>query len=225
MQELNDTEQKIVDAAAKVFLKKGIDGARTQTIADLAGINKALLHYYFRTKEKLFDIVAERVIRNAMNQVLGNISVEQDFEQWLQNFVHNYLAIVSGNPMIPRFMLWEVEAGGGRIAHIVKDILKMDKMDDNPLFKIVNRAIEDKQIRPIDPVQFIISLIAVCVAPFVARPILEKVIPDLKVNSKEFIANREKAILDLFLYGLKIQHCGAEDNALREKLSGSWLLW
>jgi len=225
MQELNETEQKIVDAAAQEFLEKGIAGARTQTIADLAGINKALLHYYFRSKEKLFDIVAERVIRNAMNQVLGNLSDGQDFEQWLQHFVHNYLTIVSGNPMIPRFMLWEVEAGGGRIAHIVKDILKMDKIEDNPLFKIVNHAIENKQIRPIDPIQFIISLIAVCVAPFVARPILEKIIPELNVRSGEFIAQREKAILDLFLNGVRIQHCGAEDNALREKLSDSWLLW
>jgi TetR/AcrR family transcriptional regulator len=224
MKELTDTEQKIVDAAATVFLEKGIAGARTQTIADLAGINKALLHYYFRTKEKLYEIVAERVIRHAFNQVLGNIAEVTDFESWLKQFVHNYLSTIAGNPMIPRFMLWEIEAGGGRIALILKDILKMNSIEDNPLFIIVNKAIEDKQIRPIDPVQFIITLIASCVAPFVARPILEKIIPNLNVRSAEFVAQREAAIFDLFWNGIKVNQCSS-DASSTAKQQNAWLFW
>lgn len=225
MKELNETEQKIVDAAAQEFLEKGIAGARTQTIANLAGINKALLHYYFRTKEKLYEFVAERVIRSAMNQVLGNIDDVPDFKEWLKHFVHNYIAIVSSNPMIPRFMLWEIEAGGGRVAMIIKDILKMETLDDNPLYKIVTKAIRDKQIRDIDPVHFIISLIATCVAPFVARPILEKIIPDLNVRSEEFIAQREKAILDVVWNGIKVNHCGSDDTVVQDRLRNDWLFW
>ncbi len=211
MKELTDTEQKIVDAAAEVFLEKGIDGARTQTIADRAGINKALLHYYFRTKEKLYEFVAERVIRRAMNQVLGNVNEIDDFEAWFKQFIHNYLVTISGNPMIPRFMLWEIEAGGGRVAIIIKDILKMESIEDNPLFQIVNKAIQNKQIRAVDPIHFLISLMASCIAPFVARPVLEKIIPGLDIRSAEFIAAREKAMIDLFWNGIKVNH-GIEES-------------
>jgi TetR/AcrR family transcriptional regulator len=225
MQDFNETENRIIEAAAKVFLEKGKAGARTQVIADVAGINKALLHYYFRSKEKLYDIVAERVIRNAFNQILGNISEINDFETFLKQFLHNYLKTISSNPMIPRFMLWEIEAGGGRIAQIIKSILNMDDMDENPLFKIVNKAIRDKQIRPVDPIHFVISLIASCVAPFVARPIIEKVIPGLDIRSKTFVEQREKALFDLFWNGIKIEHCGADETTVQESYNRDWLLW
>jgi TetR/AcrR family transcriptional regulator len=213
MNELNETENKIIEAAAKVFLEKGKAGARTQMIADVAGINKALLHYYFRSKEKLYELVAERVIRNAFNQIIGNISEINDFETFLKQFLHNYLKTISSNPMIPRFMLWEIEAGGGRFANILKSVLNMDKMEDNPLFKIVDKAIQNKQIRPIDPIHFLISLIAVCVAPFVARPIIEKVIPGLNIRSAEFVAQREKAVFDLFWNGIRIEQGGSDNPA------------
>jgi TetR/AcrR family transcriptional regulator len=203
MKELNETETKIVDAAAQVFLEKGNAGARTQAIADLAGINKALLHYYFRTKEKLYEIVAERIIRHVFNEILGNISDVTNFEAWLKQFIHNYLTTISRNPMIPRFMLWELESGGGRFAEIVKSVVGMQKFEDNPLFKVVKKAVQSKQIRPIDPVHFVISLIAVCIAPFVARPIIEKIIPDLNIRSDNFVQQREEAVFDLFWNGIK----------------------
>ena len=80
----------------------------------------------------------------------------------------------------------------------------MDSFEDNPLYKIVNKAIRDKQIRPIGPIQFIISLVASCVAPFVARPIIEKIIPGLNIRSAKFVKQREEAVLDLFWNGIKI---------------------
>jgi TetR/AcrR family transcriptional regulator len=203
MKELTDTEQKIVDAAATEFLKKGIAGARTQTIADLAGINKALLHYYFRSKEKLFEIVVERVIRRVLHQILGNISSEADFETWLKQFIHNYLTAISGNPMVTRFMLWEIEAGGGRIAMIFKEAFGIQTFEENPLYKVVNQAVLDGKIRPVDPIQFIISMLAVCIFPFVARPILEKIVPGLDIRSEEFLKQREEAVFDLIWNGVK----------------------
>ena len=72
-----NTEDKIVDAAKKVFIQKGMDGARMQQIADEAGINKALLHYYFRTKNKLFEKVFSIVFKMAIKFVGETITIER----------------------------------------------------------------------------------------------------------------------------------------------------
>jgi len=237
MKELTDTEQKIVDAAATVFLEKGIAGARTQTIADLAGINKALLHYYFRSKEKLYEIVTERVIRRVLHQILGNITTEADFEKWLRQFIHNYLTAISANPMVTRFMLWEIEAGGARIAMIVKEVFGIQTFEENPLYKIVNQAVQNEKIRPVDPIQFIISMLAVCIFPFVARPILEKIVPGLSIRSEAFLKQREEAVFELIWNGIRIYKIDPEeseqnrlDSCLRrndkvDNLTNAWLFW
>jgi TetR/AcrR family transcriptional regulator len=225
MQELNEAEHKIVEAATQVFLEKGKAGARTQTIADLAGINKSLLHYYFRTKEKLYNIVSERIIRRVFDGVLGKISEETEFEIWLPAFVHSYLETISKNPMVSRFMLWEIEAGGGRIAEIVKAVLGTDSVEHNPIFRIVDKAVKEGKIRPLDPVQFIISLLAMCIYPYVARPILEKIIPGLEISSESFRAEREQAILDLVWNGVRPTPDDTADCAELETLSNGWLLW
>jgi len=202
MQEFNETENKILNAAAQVFLEQGKAGARTQTIAELAGINKALLHYYFRTKEKLYEIVTERIIRKVLGNVLGNLDETQEFETWLPKFIHNYLYTIATNPMASRFMLWELEAGGSRVAQIVREVVNMKSLEDNPFYRIINRAVQEGKIRPVEPEQLIISMIALCVFPFVARPLLEKVIPGLDIRSESFLQSREKAITEMILHGI-----------------------
>jgi len=225
MRILNDTEQKIVDAAATVFVEKGKAGARTQMIADLAGINKALLHYYFRSKENLYEIVVEKVVSHVFREIFCNNTPEVDFETWLRKFIHNYLKTISKNPLISRFMLWEIEAGGERVAQIAINVFGTIDPSANPLNKVIMKAIEDKSIRPVDSVQVIISLIALCVFPYVARPVLEKVIPELKIRSDEFLNRREEAIFDLIMNGLKPRHCGSEEATIQDVMPNAWLLW
>ena len=71
-----DTEQLILEAAKKVFFNKGFDGARMQEIADVAGINKALLHYYFRSKDKLFEAIFFDAFQQFIPRVVENMNAD-----------------------------------------------------------------------------------------------------------------------------------------------------
>src|ERR1044072_5809634 len=108
MANADSTEEKIVTAAKKVFLAKGLAGARMQDIADEAGINKALVHYYFRNKEKLFEVIFTEAALKLFPKI--NIIFESDgtlFEK-IRLFVAEYITVMSENPYLPMFVLNEI---------------------------------------------------------------------------------------------------------------------
>jgi AcrR family transcriptional regulator len=90
----DNTEEKIIDAATYVFVKKGMDGARMQEIADRAGINKALLHYYFRSKEKLFDAVFTRIISIAFPRIGQILTSDLPILEKVEKVIDIYLELL-----------------------------------------------------------------------------------------------------------------------------------
>src|SRR5918992_1083630 len=96
-----DTEQRILDAAHKVFVRRGTAGARMQEIADEAGVNKALLHYYFRNKERLAEAVFERAAHRLLPPLLAMLGSDASLEEKIEGAVHHYLDVVSGSPFLP----------------------------------------------------------------------------------------------------------------------------
>ncbi len=115
------TEEKILEAAKEVFLKKGFDGARMQEIADTAGINKAMLHYYFRTKDRLFEHIFVTAISNIFPKVGGIFISDAPFEDKIRAFIRDYLSFILQNPFLPIFILHEMSANPERlIEHFTK---------------------------------------------------------------------------------------------------------
>ena len=104
----DSTEQKIFDAAHEVFTQKGMDGAKMQEIADRAGINKALLHYYYRTKEKLYEAVVRVIISKALPAIWHVIESDLPLEEKIKRFIETYIGIISRNPFIPLFIISEI---------------------------------------------------------------------------------------------------------------------
>ena len=225
MRELSDTEKKIMDAATIVFLEKGRDGARTQIIADLAGINKALLHYYFRSKDKLFELVAEREIRQFFGELMSQMPIEADFETWLRSFIHNYLQLISQRPHITRFVLWEIDEGADHLSGILKEMMENKGFHENPIVALVSSAMQRSSIRQVDPPQFFISLLGLCIFPFIARPLLEKMIDGVNVSSEDFLVSREAAIFDLVWNGLKLRDKNEDNIVSGIEPSNNWLPW
>ncbi len=164
-----NTEQKIIDAARKVFILKGMDGARMQEIADEAGINKALLHYYFRSKTKLFD----RVFIELFNEVAGLIAtvVEQtnSLEQLIDSLVTNYIQLISEKPFVPDFMLHELN----RNPDMIVEYIKHYGLDISKVMRLVNEAADNKLIHPVSPIHLIVDILGLCIFPFVAKPIIK----------------------------------------------------
>jgi AcrR family transcriptional regulator len=163
-----NTEDKIVDAAKTVFIQKGMDGARMQEIASEAGINKALLHYYFRTKAKLFEKVFTLVFKDIFEVLEMAVSKELSFEAFLEQFISEYISLLKRKPYIPQFVIHELNRNPGMIVEQMKET----RFDKQQLFNLIEQAAEDKLIRPIPPVHLITNILSMCVFPFVAKPII-----------------------------------------------------
>ena len=169
MSKEQNTENKIIDAAKKVFINKGMDGARMQEIANEAGINKALLHYYFRTKSKLFEKIFSIVFGEVLTVLEQAASNESDFEQFLDDFIRQYIKLLKSKPFIPQFVIHELNRKPERIVAQIqnKNVIKQQ------LFNIIEEAVKEKIIRPIQPVHLVTNILALCIFPFVAKPIIK----------------------------------------------------
>lgn len=161
------TEVKILEAAKEIFTKHGLYGARMQEIADLAGINKALLHYYFRNKEKLFDAVFEGALQKYFEQmmVIGDTSLP--VKERLFAFVDNMFKFLEEYPMMAIFILKEVTIH----PDVFREKVKKMKTNQPFLIHVLQEAMEKQEIKSFDPFVFMINLQSLCAYPFIAGPI------------------------------------------------------
>lgn len=186
------TEDKIVDAAKKVFVQKGMDGARMQHIADEAGINKALLHYYFRTKDKLFEKVFSILFKDIFFILEQAVSKQTSFEEFLEGFIRQYINMLIIRPYIPQFVIHELNRNPERIIEMIQN----SNFDKQKLFNFFNKAMDEEIIRPIDPVHLITNILALCIFPFIAKPIITGFVLDGdKAKYVQYIDERPEEVI------------------------------
>ena len=181
------TEEKILISASKVFTEKGFSGARTRDIAEEAGINLALLNYYFRSKEKLFEQVMKAKIVLLFGQILPIITDEKTtLEEKIDLTTEKYIDILSKNPNLPVFVISEIQKKNSELTSII------------PIRKVFNNSSLIKQIkekRPdMNPLHFLVSFLGMTIFPFVAKPIFNafQIIKDDEFQ--QFIEERRKLI-------------------------------
>jgi TetR/AcrR family transcriptional regulator len=114
------TEDKIFEAATDVFVEKGMDGARMQDIATQAGINKALLHYYFRTKDQLFSAVFEMIVRKVMKKFAPIFDENVTLEEKIRFFYREHISFLQENPRLPAFIINEINRNPARLKKFIK---------------------------------------------------------------------------------------------------------
>ncbi|MEO5996289.1 MAG: TetR/AcrR family transcriptional regulator [Chitinophagaceae bacterium] len=175
------TEEKILEAARKIFTQKGYSATRTRDIAEEAGLNLALLNYYFRSKEKLFDIIMLETLQQFMSGVRPLLSSESSsMEEKITAFVGNYIDLLIKRPDLPLFILSEIKANPKKL--ISKLGLKEFLMNSHFL-KQFKEAVKTDKIAPVHPLHFIMNIVALTVFPFIGSPILQN-LGDL--NTGEF---------------------------------------
>ena len=181
------TEEKILISASKVFTEKGFSGTRTRDIAEEAGINLALLNYYFRSKEKLFEQVMKAKIVLLFGQILPIITDEKTtLEEKIDLTTEKYIDILSENPNLPVFVISEIQKKNSELTSII------------PIRKVFNNSSLIKQIkekRPdMNPLHFLVSFLGMTIFPFVAKPIFNafQIIKDDEFQ--QFIEERRKLI-------------------------------
>ncbi|MCK9452422.1 MAG: TetR/AcrR family transcriptional regulator [Bacteroidales bacterium] len=197
----SSTEQKILEAAMLEFIEKGMAGARMQEIANRAGINKALLHYYYRSKDKLFGVVFRQVFHAIAPKFSTIFQSEEDLFDKIRHFVSEYISLIHSTPHIPVFVLHELSSNPGRLSESFMDIsINFDRLKQQ-----IDEAVEGGRIKPIVPEDLIINIISLCIFPIIARPIIMPVLyednPDQynqmierrKTQAAEFIINAIKS--------------------------------
>jgi AcrR family transcriptional regulator len=176
-----DTERRILDAARAVFVRRGTAGARMQEIAEEAGVNQALLHYYFRSKDGLAAAVFRETAGRLIPSALGVLGSDDPLDQKVERFVHLYIDTVRQNPFIPGYIIAELHHHPERLGALVSQFAggpapRIAQAFLEPLRVQIAERVEAGTMRPIAPEQLLVNLLALCVFPFVARPLLEAVL-------------------------------------------------
>jgi AcrR family transcriptional regulator len=192
----SETELLILDAARKVFLENGFDGATMQLIASEAVINKALLHYYFRSKDRLFEAVFVEAFGRMSPNLLKIFTSEVEFTEKIRGFVNTYISALQQYPQIPQFILHELHRNPGRIIELIHST----GMNPEIVMNIIRIEIKKGNITDIDPYQLMVNMLAMCIFPFAARPMIQGFI--FKNDSKtfeEFIEKRKAEVADFII--------------------------
>jgi len=195
-----DTETKILEAAKRVFIKKGMMGARMQEIADEAGINKALLHYYFRSKENLYEAVLKNTLLGFVMQIGSYLADKKTFKDKLETFIEGYMNVLFQNPFLPAFIIYEVNTNP-------ELIIKMMSAGKNALLyfeREIQTEIVEGRIKPVDVSHLIVNILSLCIFPVAAKPILERVLMNGDSLAYDtFLRQRKDEISRLILESLK----------------------
>ena len=191
------TEEKIFEAATDVFVEKGMDGARMQDIANHAGINKALLHYYYRTKDQLFNAVFEMIAKKILKKFAPVFDENLTLEEKIRFFFKEHISFLQENPRLPAFLLNEVNRHPERIKKILASVdfegiwLKLYDQHKEELKKY--------NITQASMPQLMISIAAISVFPFAAKGILDGILEKIGVDFNGFIEERKEFAADFVI--------------------------
>ncbi|MFT3739236.1 MAG: TetR/AcrR family transcriptional regulator [Breznakibacter sp.] len=165
------TREAILLAARQEFTEKGLNGARMQEIANRAGINKALLHYYFKTKENLFDCI----FNEAFNQfwpVLNSALIEKmTLKTFMERVVVTYIDMLLQHPYLPIFVLNELHHNPERLQRLIKE----SGFDPNVLLAKIESEIAEGKCHPFNPAEMVINIISLSIFPFAAKPLIQRI--------------------------------------------------
>lgn len=194
------TEDKIFEAARDVFHEQGYGGARMQEIADRAGINKALLHYYYRSKDKLFEAVFHVSAMRVVPQIVGVLTAEMPLREKIERFVHTYIDQIRANPHVPGFIIQELRRNPNRLRQFV-GALARDKFAG--LAQDIEEAVARGEIRPIEPPHLLANMLGLCVFPFIAQPMLQTVVGFDDAAYDAFLEARKQEVTAFILNALE----------------------
>ena len=191
------TEEKIFESATEVFTEKGMDGARMKEIAEHAGINKSLLHYYYRTKDHLFNAVFEMIVGQMFKKFAPILDENLSLEDKIRFFFKEHITFLEKNPRLPGFLINELHRNPTRIKRLIQGI------DINKLWSTLEEQHKEELTRynitrETIP-QLMTSIAAMSVFPFVAKPIVASIMEKMGYDFNEYIEERKEYAADFVI--------------------------
>jgi TetR/AcrR family transcriptional regulator len=185
-------EEKILSAARKIFTTKGMAGARMQDIANEAGINKALLHYYYRDKEKLFETIFLAEAQKFFPKINAIFQSDDPLFLKIEKFVDEYIDEMLENPYLPWFVLNEINRDPDQFMYKIwgeDNLPKPGKFLDQ-----IEKEIKKGTIKRINPVHLLMNLLSMTIFPFIARPMIIRNLHMTDLRFRETMEERRKEI-------------------------------
>ncbi len=196
-----NTESLVLEAAKRIFQRKGMTGARMQEIADEAGINKAMLHYYYRNKQLLFEAVFKNAFSLLAPQLNAVLNDDSSIEDKIRNFTANYITFIVKHPYLPNFIIQELN----RNPEFILKIQRNNGFPDIKKFKNqVKHEIEKGILKPIKGEQLFINILALNIFPFVGAPLIKGIV---NVDNKAFnvlMEERKTEVADFIINSIKM---------------------
>ena len=203
-----DTEAKILEAARAVFIRRGTAGARMQEIAAEAGVNQALVHYYFRSKDQLSAAVFAQMASRLFPMLLQALSADASIDAKIDQIVDLYHENLAKNPFLPAYVLSELHHHPERIEMVLGKIGGGDpRKAAAPVFLRLNEQIAAEvaagRMRAITAREFVVNLVSLCIFPFAARPMLSMMLGLDDAAFPTFIEERKRTLAAFYKSALR----------------------
>ena len=203
MNEDKNTEQAIFQAAEEIFMEKGYAATKTTEIAKKAGVNHAMIHYYFRTKENLFTIIFKNKVELLANSIFSVSSKNRSFSEIITMAIDSHFDFIRENHKLALFIVNEINNNESN-NQIWKEIaIPVFSKVMESIKEMVHTEISTGKIRPIDPVNFMITILSLNIFVFVAQPLLLDIAHFSPKEFDEFLEERKNENIRLALLALK----------------------
>ena len=192
--ENQSTEDRIKEAAARVFVKKGFAATKTRDIAEEAGINIASLHYYYRSKDRLFEIVIGEALRKfsgGMDDILGD---DQPVHHKIQTFVHSFIDFFKENPYVPLFVISESQINPEKVDKMLNSQKSIKKLK-----KQLEELVATGVMRPVHHAHFFMNLISLTIFPFIGKPLMMRKVNLSSTAYDKLLEERKEMIPEMIM--------------------------
>ncbi len=192
------SEERILEAAKKVFHHKGFDGARMQEIADEAGVNKSLVHYYYRNKDNIFQAVFEDAFSKLISRLNEIFFSELPFSAKIETFIDYYVTFLSQNAYLPLFILNGLYEKPDQIRKIMgKNQLSPDRLMDQ-----IRKQVKEEMNIDINPMHIYINVLALSIFPVIAKPLIQTIFGFSNEQLLRFFEERKTSVPEFILNAL-----------------------
>lgn len=201
---LNDTESRILKVAEKEFMDKGFAGARTAAIAEAAGVTHAMLHYYFRTKEKLFEKIISEKVALLKKAVVGSVEdMNAPLAEILRNIISNHLEFIADNPDLPRFLVGEIFSNPERSKAFLDSLHRFTPIFMQALQDKIDSEAADGRCRRVDVKMLMLDIVSLNVFPYMASPAVNAALGDCMADKDAFLRRRKEENYDTIMRKLR----------------------
>ncbi len=195
------TEEKILEAARRIFTRSGFAAARMEDIAAEAGMNRALLHYYFRSKEKMFDMIFEENMKNFYGNFLSILSGKEDIEAKIRLLISAEIDMLLANQHLPLFMVNEIARDPELLLQKIRNFPVQQFFGE--FIKQFEAEIKKGKIKKADPMQILMHIMSLCIFPFMGRPMLMAVSGMDQKQFEALMQQRKTLVADLIIASIK----------------------